>query len=224
MISASSGKRISWRAGLALIAVLSITLSLAPSALAQEIHSAHVDRDAGKIVLRGAGFTGGSDFVLAGVSVAAENITPTVADIPFNEALAQVVQWPGSYRLTVDGAAWISVYFDAAVVFYPEPPPGGPDCPCISQWEASAYPLDNFTLCYYDNLSQQQWISGQRGGLFISASFDPGNILFDPVNPGNSVSYCALVEDGTDYLVAEPVVNQDQYDDCWDWFWSNVCL
>lgn len=224
MISLSGGIRIARCAGFALVACLTSVMVLAPSAWAQAIHSAHLDSEGEKIIVRGSGFTGGSTFVLAGVSVAAENITPTQADIPFSEALAQIAQWRGSYRLAVDDTAWISLYLDAPIVFYPDPQEGGPDCPCIAAWEASNYPLDNFTLCYYDNVSQQQWISGQRGSLFISTAFDPGNILFDPINPGNSVSYCALVEDGTTYTVAEPVVNQDQFDDCWNWFWSKVCL
>ena len=87
----------------------------------------------------------------------------------------------------------------------------------------SGIPKDGFTFCYYDYSGQQQWIAGQRDQWFISAAFDPYNIYFDAADPGNSISYCAL-NDGIDWTVAEPVVNQDQFDDCNHWLWLYICL
>jgi hypothetical protein len=69
----------------------------------------------------------------------------------------------------------------------------------------------------------QESTSGQRDSFFISAAFDPNNIFFDPVDPGNSISYCAL-HDGVSWTVAEPVVNQDEFDDCDHWLWINICI
>jgi len=201
-------------------------LPAAPVAQAQVFHSAHVDTVAETVTVRGSGLDTVGSFVLGGVVVSAQGLTATTFEIPFDADLASAVQWPGSYRLVADGAAFISVYFAASVEVGgspPPPPPAGPDCPCIAGWEASGIPQDNFTFCYFDYYSQQQWIAGQRDQWFISAGFDPSDLFFDPADPGNSVSYCAL-HDGTDWTVAEPLVNQDQFDDCDHWLWVHVCL
>jgi len=201
----------------------------ASSVCAQTLHSTSVDRDGERIVVRGAGFDGSTAFTLGGVAVGTANVTATELDIPFSEAVAGAVQWRGSYRLQAGGSAWMSVYVDAPIEVPgdppppPPPPPGGEDCPCIPGWEASGIPKDNFTLCWFDYSSQQQWISGQRDSWFISTAYDPYNLVFDPVDPGNSISYCAL-HDGSDWTVAEPVVNQAQFDDCDLWMWMNICI
>jgi hypothetical protein len=215
--------------GRAVIAALAgCALFLAGNAWALGIDSVHVDRANERIVVRGEGFSGSTVFSLGGVIVATDNVTPTQLDIPFSADVAAAVQWRGSYRLIADGIASISLYVDARIEDPdpgppPEPPPGGPDCPCIPGWEASDIPKDNWTLCYWNYDSQQQWISGQYGSLFISTAFDPYNIFFDESDPGNSISYCAL-HDGTGYTVAEPVVNQDQFDDCDAYMWSKICI
>jgi hypothetical protein len=203
---------------------------LAPAALAQTLHSASVDDAGERIVVRGAGFDGSTAFTLGGVAVPTANVTPTALDIPFGTEVADAVQWRGSYRLVADGSAWLSLYSTGPIEVPddpppppPPPPPAGTDCPCIPGWEASGIPKDSLTLCFWDFNSQQQWMSGQRGPWFISTALDPYNLIFDPVDPGNSVSYCAL-HDGTDWTVAEPVVNQAQFDDCANWMWMNICL
>jgi hypothetical protein len=199
-------------------------------AFAQDIFSTRIDRENEAIVVRGASLDAVSVFTLGGIDVATAGVTPDQLEIPFSTDVASAVQWPGSYRLEADTGAWISVYAAAPIDAPsapppppPPPPPGGPDCPCIAGWEASGIPKDNFTLCFYDYSSQQQWIAGQRDNWFISAAYDPFNLIFDPADPGNSISYCAL-NDGTDYTVAEPVVNQDQFDDCDYWLWIHICL
>lgn len=212
----------------ALLAGMLILAASAPAGWAQVIYSAHVDLENAKITVTGGSLDTVGVFTLGGVTVSTANVTASTLDIPFNADVANAVQWPGSYRLVADGSVFISVYFGAAVEDPgapppPPPPPAGPDCPCIAGWDASGIPQDGLTLCWYDYSGPQQWIAGQRDQWFISAAFDPYNIYFDPVDPGNSVSYCAL-NDGTDWTVAEPVVNQDQFDDCNHWLWLRVCL
>jgi hypothetical protein len=204
-------------------------LGTAPAAYAQALHSVSVDRANETIVVRGSGFDGSTTFTLGGVAVTTANVTPSQLDIPFGTDVADAVQWRGSYRLVANDSVWISVYVAAPIEAPgdppppPPPPPAGTDCPCIAGWEASGIPKDNWTWCtrYFDGT--QESLSGQRDNWFISIALDPYNLYFDPVDPGNSVSYCAL-HDGTDWTVAEPVVNQDQFDDCEYWMWINICI
>ncbi len=198
-------------------------------ALALDIHSVTVDRTAQKVVVRGEGFSGATDFSFGGVPVPSTNLSASEQEIAFGPELGAAAPWRGSYRLLAESAgdaAGFSVYISEAIIDPtppPPPPPGGPDCPCIAAWEASDFPRDNFTWCTYGADGNQSFIIGVRDSFTISALFDPDNIVFDAANPGNSTSICALDDNGA-YLVAEPVVNQDQYSDCENWFWRNVCL
>jgi hypothetical protein len=209
--------------GLALVAVI-----LMPgAALAQEIDSAHVDRDGERIIVRGNGFGGSTVLTLGGVAVPTANVAATVLDLPFGAEIYSVVDREANFALALDGGNVLSLYIDGAIEAPPPPPPppppGGPDCPCIAGWEASGIPKDNFTFCYYGQDGTQDYIFAQRDNWFISSAFDPNNIFFDTEDPGNSISYCVL-HDGNDYTVAEPVVNSDQYSDCDNWLWLNICL
>jgi hypothetical protein len=205
-----------------------LLLCMASAAWAVEIDSVHVDRAGLKISVKGSGFALSTGLTLGGVAVTNDFVSATQLDIPFGPGLASAVMWRGSYKLVADGTTEFSVYIrepieDPAPPPPPPPPPGGPDCPCIAGWDASGMPQDNVTLCFYQLDGTQESTSAQRGSYFISAAFDPNNIFFDPVDPGNSISYCAL-HDGTDWTVAEPVVNQDQFDDCDHWLWINICI
>jgi len=199
------------------------------NALAQELHSVTVDGVNERIIVRGDGFDLSTTFTLGGVAVATANVTATELDIPFDTDVATAVQWRGSYRLVANDSAWISVYFPAPIEAPgeppppPPPPPGGTECPCLAGWEASGIPKDNWAWCtrYFDGT--QESLSAPRDPWFISVAHDPYDLFFDPVDPGNSVSYCAL-HDGTDWTVAEPVVNRDQFDDCEHWMWLNICI
>jgi hypothetical protein len=221
-----TGKRLTSRQAIWLPAVL--ILCMTSNAWALEIDSVQIDRVAQKLIVNGSSFDVATVFTLGGVAVSTDNVFATTLDIPFSLEVASAVMWRGSYKMVADSTIEFSVYIgepieDPAPPPPPPPPPGGPDCPCIDGWVASGIPRDNLTLCFWDYGGPQQWISGQRGSDFISTAFDPNNIFFDPLDPGNSISYCAL-HDGNDWTVAEPVVNQDQFDDCDHWLWINICI
>jgi len=198
------------------------------AAFTAEIHSVHVDREGERVIVRGSGFDLTTGFTLGGVAVPTANVTPTELDIPFGPEIYSAVQWEASYRLIMDGTDSVSVYIDAPITAPPPPPPpppppGGTDCPCKTAWSSSGIPKDNFTWCPYGQDGNQLWMYGARDNWTISMAFDPGNIFFDPVNPGNSVSYCVLM-DNSSFIVAEPVVNIEQYSDCELWMWRNICI
>ncbi len=222
------GKRLAFRRAIWLL--LMLLLCMAPAVWAVEIDSVQVDRNAQKLIVKGSGFDDATSFTLGGVAVSTDNVLDTTQlDIPFSLEVATAVQWRGSYKMIADGTIEFSVYINAPIDDPtpppppPPPPPGGTTCPCIAGWDASGIPKDNFTLCFYQLDGTQESTSGQRGPYFISAAFDPNNIFFDPVDPGNSISYCAL-HDGVSWTVAEPVVNQDEFDDCDHWLWINICI
>jgi hypothetical protein len=196
----------------------------APAALAVELHSIHILREDNKILVRGADLDLVSSVLLGGSPVPIIPVSPFEFEIPFGTEVYGAIAWEGSYNLVVDDALRLSVYIDGPITAPPPPPPtGGPDCPCITGWASSAIPQDNFTWCLYGQDGDQLWMYGVRDQWTISTAFEPGNIVFDPVSPGNSISYCVLLENGS-YTVAEPVVNIDQYSDCELWLWRKICI
>lgn len=205
-----------------LLTLMTPFIWIAADAAAAEIFSAHVDRDAQKIIVKGSGFNQSTTLTLGGVAVVKGNVTGNEVEIPFATEVYSAVQWEASYSLVIDGTNRISIYIDAPILA--PPPPGGPDCPCIAGWEAAGLWPDTF-LCGDGTDGSQSYIYGNSfvDNSFISAAFDPNNILYDPNNPGNSISYCALVQNNV-YTVTEPVVNEDQYTDCYAWMWANICL
>lgn len=206
--------------------LLSLTLitpyvAFIPQVFSAEVYSVHVDRDNQKLIVKGDDFLPSTAVTLGGIVVNTDNVTPTELDVPFAAAVYLAVQWEGSYNMVIDGNVRISVYIDGPILA--PPPPGGPDCPCIAGWEAANVYPDSY-LCLYGTDGTQSYIFGNNySGSFVSSAFDPNKIFYDPVNPGNSISFCALVENNN-YTVSEPVVNEDQYNDCYDWMWINACL
>ncbi len=165
-----------------------------------------------------------SGVTLGGIPVPVNTLGPGELEIPFGVEVYSSVLWEGSYNLVIDGSVTLSVYIDAPIVAPPPPPPpGGPDCPCIAGWSSSGIPQDNMSWCLYGQDGDQLYTFATRNQWTISAAFDPGNLFFDPVAPGNSVSYCVLIDNGS-YTVAEPVVNIDQYSDCEAWLWRKICI
>lgn len=203
------------------------SLGMASSAWALDIHSVHIDRQGERIIVRGVDLDLAASVTLGGVAVPTANETSSELEIPFGTDVYAAVQWEASYNLVIDGTVSLSVYIDGPIIAPPppppEPPPGGPDCPCITGWTESGIPKDNFSWCTYGQDGNQLYIYAPRDQWIISTAFDPGNLFFDPVDPGNSISYCVLIDDGS-YTVAEPVVNIDQYSDCENWMWIKICL
>ena len=225
-----------YRRGRGILFALSVgifmALGLVAESVAQEIHSASVDTSTETVIVRGSGFTVSTELRIGGVLVANDYVNGNRLEIPFSEDLSNAAQWRGSYRLTANDNAWISVYASAPIPGPAPPPPpppppgpGGSDCPCIADWETSGVPRDFWFWCERRFDGTQESLSGQHlsDPWFISIAHDPNNLFFDPADPGNSISYCAL-HDGADWIVAEPVTNRDQFDDCEHWMWLNVCI
>jgi hypothetical protein len=192
---------------------------------AAEIYNARVDRENQIIIIQGTGFVPSTTVTLGGIEVPTANVVGTQLEIPFAAEVYSAVQWEGSYNLIIDGTERISVYIDAPIVA--PPPPGGPDCPCTSGWNNAALLVDSF-LCGEGTDGSQSYFYGNSfdgNNWFISTAFDSNNIVYDDNNPGNAISYCALVQ-GNNYTVSEPVVNQEQFDDCQNWIVNvgDVCL
>ena len=206
-----------------------LSLLCAP-AYGAEVHRVYVDRAQEKIIVEGADFGNPLVASLGGTTVPATRVSAALVEIPFGTEVYAVVQWEASYRLEVDGVN-LFVYIDAPIIEPPPPPPpepppptGGPDCPCIAGWEASAIPKDTLTFCLYGQDGTQLWFNGSRDGRWnIGMAFDPYQPYFDPVDPGNSISYCVLIDNGS-YEVAEPVTNIDQYSDCENYLMRDICI
>jgi hypothetical protein len=211
----------------ALFTGIILTSGHVAESFAQEIHSASVDVNSENVIVRGRGFAMSTELRFGGVPVTYNYLNANLLEIPFSEELSSAARWRGSYRLTADDTAWISIYVAAPIPGPAQPPPpgtGGLDCPCIGDWESSGVPRDWF-WCERRFDGTQESLSGQHLSepWFISIAHDPNQLIFDPVDPGNSISYCAL-HDGSDWTVAEPITNRDQFDDCENWMWLNVCI
>jgi len=225
------------------LAPILLVLSLfgATDAAAAIVDSVLID-DAGtppKIIVTGFGLAS-ADFKLAGIDIPAScisDISDTEQHIAYCAESASAVPGPGSYKLLINGITEFSIYAEQAIVTSapPTPPPLSGDCACVmgvstngsGQWLQPPIPSDNFTLCLWDAplpqpYTQQVWISGSFTYAFntytISALWDPNNPTYDPSNPGNSTSVCALHNDTTGtYEVDHPVASEQQFDACFNW-------
>ncbi len=209
-----------------LVLLATVSMALAPTAWALNVDSVQVDRGAEVIVIKGSGFDASLSLTLGGMPLPSSNISMTQQDIPFGPELAAAIMWRGSYKLIATdagGSVEFSVYIRAAINDPTPPPPGGSSCPCTPGWEASSIPKDNFSWCNYGVDGSQSYIIAPRDSFVISALFDPYDVFFDAANPGNSTSICVLQDNGN-FTVAEPLLNQDEYDDCQQWLWVNICL
>ena len=200
-----------------------------------------------KIIVLGTDLAGAS-FKLAGIVIPDSCITDvsgTEQHIGYCAESASAVPGPGSYKLLINGTTEFTIYAEQAIVVPapPPPPPLSNDCACVmgisangsGQWVQPPIPADNFTLCLWDEpqqpYTQQVWISGSFTYAFnsytISALWDPNNPTYDPSNPGNSTSVCALHNDTTGtYEVDHPVASDQQFKACFDWMlrYGGPCL
>jgi len=175
----------------------------------------------------------GSD--LAGIIVTVNGMS--VGLDPVSDANTTILNSVDLVGVIIVGMNSFTINGSASTLFYsgfeiqaspPPPPPLSADCPCISGWEASGITNHFYYWCTEYAAGTQKSFSGTPiestdPDFFISISFDPNNIYFAPVDVGNSVSYCAL-HDGASWSVGEPVQSWEQYDNCENWMWINVCL
>jgi hypothetical protein len=230
--------------------ILLLSLFGANDAAAAIIDSVLIDDEGTtpKVIVLGAGLAS-ADLKLGVVDIPAScinDISDTEQHIAYCTESALAIPGPGSYKLLINGVTEFSIYAERAIVTPapPPPPPLSGDCACVmgisangsGQWLQPPIPADNFTFCLWDAplprpYTQQVWISGSFTYAFnqytISALWDPNNPTYDPLNPGNSTSVCALHNDtsGT-YDVDHPVSSEEQFDACFNWMlrYGGPCL
>jgi hypothetical protein len=196
-----------------------------------------------KVVVLGSGLSGAT-FRLAGTDIPAScinDVSDAKQHIGYCTEAASAVQGPGSYNLVINGLTEFSIYFEQAIVAPapPTPPPLSDDCACVmgisdggaGQWLQPLIPSDNLVFCLWDApqpppFTQQVWILGSftyaSDSYTISALWDPNNPTYDPSNPDNSTSVCALHNDTADsYEVHHPVASDQQFEACFDWMLRN---
>jgi hypothetical protein len=230
--------------------LLALSLFGSIDAAAATINSVLIDDDGSppKIIVLGAGLAS-AEFRLAGIDIPAacvSDISDTEQHIGYCAESASAVPGAGSYKLLINGTTEFTMYAEKAIVAPapPTPPPLSSDCACVmgisadgtGQWMQPPIPDDNFTLCLWDAplprpYTQQVWILGTftyaSSAYTISALWDPDNPTYDPANPGNSTSVCALHNDTTGtYEVDHAVASEEQFDACFNWMlrYGGPCL
>ena len=196
-----------------------------------------------KITILGSGLAGAT-FKLAGVDIPVScttDVSSTEQHIGYCAESALAVPGPGSYKLLIDGTTEFSIYFEQAIVV-PAPPPPPPldnNCACVTGssiggsgiWSQPPIPYSDSTLCLWDDepiggpYTHQVWITGSftfnSNSYTISSLWDPNNTTYDPSNPDNSSSICALHNNTTKtYEVHHPVASEEQFKACFGWMLS----
>jgi len=197
-----------------------------------DINSVLIDRESSpsKIIVLGSGLNN-AEFELAGILIPSSciaNISDTEQHILFCAETASAVPGSGSYNLLINSVEIFSIYAEKGIVSLPPPPSDSYTCPCTPAWEAQI-PESSLAFCLWgvdgtqEWIATQSWLDGSGRQDVLSAAFDPNNIYFDPGNVGTSISFCSIY-DGSTYTTAEPVVNQEQYDDCYYKMLRDICL
>ena len=201
----------------------------AAAVAAAVVDSVTVDWFNQRLVVRGSGFTGATEFLLGGnpTPLAKENVTDPQVELPFNADLAAEVAGEGNYNLVVDGAVALSVYIEAQII-----DPAAIGCPCGTDWATALAGLWGTpeTACYE--------VAGPASNDIADIS---GTVLSNPLNeavyphypigasfyPGAPAdSYCALVQIDGDATATELVrmpINELQQADCAAVLDAQVC-
>jgi len=198
------------------------------AAAAAVVDSVTVDWLNEKLVVRGSGLAGATNFVLGNsVSLAVASVTDTELDIPFSQDMADEVTSQGNYNLLVDGAVQLSVFIESQVI-----DPLDVGCPCVSSWETELgvgilwNPSVKTTDCI-EILGPATNDIADIAGTIISGPTDPQYPIgasFYPGIPDDSV--CRLVQINTDASQIELVnqrINEVQQAACATALNDNVC-
>jgi len=194
------------------------------------VDNATVDWFNQKIVLRGSGFTGTTQFILGGSSpLTPVSVADTVVELNFDTALAGVVDQAGNYVLKVDGASVLSLFLKSEIV-----DPGATGCPCDSAWitELSAEGLwaqSDTTQCLEIPGPGTNDLADIAGTILSipgdsSAPQYPIGAAFVPGDPVSSV--CRLVRvnsDGSQNDLVNQRINEGQQASCAVTLKNNVC-
>ena len=201
-----------------------------PVTAAAAVDNATVDWLNQKIVLRGSGFTGTTQFVLGGSSpLVPTSVSDTVAELDFSTALADEVDRAGNYVLKADGAGVLSLYFKSEVI-----DPGATDCPCDSQWadQLSAVALwgpPNSTQCLEIGGPETNDLADIAGTIISdpenpSAPQYPIGAAFVPGDPVSSVCRLVLIDsDGSQSDLVNLRINEGQQTACATTLQTHVC-
>ena len=200
-----------------------------PSTLgADSVDSVTVDWFNQVLVVRGTDIDAATDWVLGGSPALANAtvINPDMVEIGFDADIAAQVQGGGSYLLTADGNAQLTIYIEHQII-----DPAATGCPCQTTWAAQipdwVGPTD--TACL--EISGP----GSNDQADISGTYTPVDVLEDPqfsfaasFNPGDPAnSVCQLIQVNPDLTVVELVnvqINENQQADCRDELAANACF
>ena len=179
------------------------------------------------LVVRGTGIDAATDWFLGG-SPSLSDVTvidANTVEIGFDADLAAQVQGAGSYLLTADGNAQLTVYSEHPII-----DPAATDCPCQATWAAQIPDWVGPT----DTACLEVEGPGANDPADISGTYAPANPLIDPQyafgasfypgEPGNSV--CRLVQINPDLSTADLVnlqINENQQMACRTALANNAC-
>ena len=179
------------------------------------------------LVVRGTGIDVATDWVLGG-SPSLSNVTvidPDTVEIGFDADLAAEVQGAGSYLLTADGNAQLTIYSEYQII-----DPAATGCPCEGTWAAQIPNWGSPT----DTECLEIEGPGSNDPADISGIYTPADVLIDPqytfaasFNPGvPGDSVCRLEQVNPDLSTADLVneqINENQQADCRTALAANAC-
>ncbi len=206
-------------------ALLLTAASTQPLFAAPLVNSVQTDQEANQIRLVGSGLNGINVSVNGTPISLGTDSTDSTAIL--NSAELVDVIFIGMNVFSVNGGPAVLFYSGFNVQTPPAPPPPGPispDCPCLTGWKnAGLTPYADIFLCPESITGSKTTTTGisyteLHPGYSLIVSFDPNDNTFNSSDVVNSGSACGL-HNGTSWIVAEPVLSQEQYDSCFNWLW-----